>query len=106
MDARQIERELEFAGEMALEGLWREALFRWEKVLPHVEADARLLNNIAVAREAVGDVEGAREAYDRATELAVEKEIETNRSLFLAAQARLEEDETAPPVEDDEGAGE
>ncbi|MDQ7007605.1 MAG: tetratricopeptide repeat protein [Acidobacteriota bacterium] len=75
--------ELRFAAEMARQGLWREALFRWEKVARIRPDDGRIWNNIAVAREALGDRDGAREAYDRALELGPEQNIAANRALFL-----------------------
>jgi len=75
--------ELRFAAKMARQGLWREALFRWEKVAKLRPDDGRVWNNIAVAREALGDSAGAREAYDRAMELSAEQNILANRTLFL-----------------------
>lgn len=75
-------RELRYAAEMAEQGLWREALFRWERVLRVAPDDPKLLNNIAVAKEALGDREGARAAYDRARQLSTEARIATNHDLF------------------------
>ncbi len=83
---RAIKEDLRYAAKMAEQGLWREALFRWERVLRQRSDDARILNNIAVAREVTGDLEGAREAYELA--LAIEKSswIDSNFRLFLRAQ--------------------
>lgn len=95
----RVERDLKFASEMALQGLWREALFRWERVLGARPDDPRLLNNIGVAREALGDREGARQAYERAIALSMERQIEDNFVHFR----RL--DEPPPGEGEDAGAG-
>ncbi len=92
-----VDRELRFAAEMAEKGLWREAALRWERVLRVREDDARILNNLAVAKEAMGDLDAAAALYDRAR-AANEGEIEiaTNADLFESARlARLGRD-TAP----------
>jgi len=80
--AARIAKDLEFASEMVRKGLWREALFRWERVLAQRPGDPRLLNNVAVAREALGDREGARQAYERALALTTERPIEDNFIYF------------------------
>lgn len=73
--------ELRFASRMAGQGLWREALFRWERLAGEIPADPRLWNNIAVAREALGDIEGARSAYRKALDLEPETHIQANAAL-------------------------
>ncbi len=88
---RAIKADLRFAAEMAEQGLWREALFRWERVLEARPGDARILNNIAVAREALGDREGAREAYDQAMAAGADPKINANRMLFIRAEERIRE---------------
>jgi Tfp pilus assembly protein PilF len=80
--AAKIAKDLEFASEMARKGLWREALFRWERVLVQRPDDPHLLNNVAVAREALGDREGARQAYERALKLTTERHVEDNFIYF------------------------
>jgi tetratricopeptide (TPR) repeat protein len=80
--AAKISKDLEFASEMARKGLWREALFRWERVLALRPDDPHLLNNVAVAREALGDREGARQAYERALTLTTERQVEDNFIYF------------------------
>lgn len=61
---------MRFAAEMAASGNWREALFRWERAVADRPEDARLLNNLAVAREAMGENDVAAELYERALALA------------------------------------
>jgi tetratricopeptide (TPR) repeat protein len=93
--ARDAQRDLRFAAEMAEQGLWREALFRWQRVLESRPDDARLLNNIGVAHEALGDFIAARQAYERAAELAPDSEqITSNLALFRAGRDVGEADGT------------
>ena len=84
---RLIEADLKFAAEMASQGLWREALFRWERVSAERPDDARLLNNIAVAHEALGEFDQARAAYARAIAIAKERQILSTHDLFQRAHA-------------------
>lgn len=95
--AAKLAKDLAFASEMARKGLWREALFRWERVLAQRPDDPRLLNNVAVAREALGDREGARQAYERALQLTTEREVEDNFIYFRRA------DPAPEPVAPDTG---
>jgi hypothetical protein len=57
---------LRFGTQMARDGNWREAKFRWERALRAVPSDARLLNNLAIAAEALGDPQRARHLFDQA----------------------------------------
>ena len=59
-----------FAADMAERGNWREASFRWKRLIEQGGPDAKLLNNMAVAAEATGDIEQAGEYYGQAFELA------------------------------------
>jgi hypothetical protein len=68
--AVDVDRTLEFAGEMAERGNWREARFRWSAVVEQEGDDPRLLNNLAVAAEALGESEEALKLYARARGLA------------------------------------
>jgi Flp pilus assembly protein TadD len=84
---RAIQADIEFAAEMAERGLWREALYRWERVLADRPDDARILNNVAVASEALGQFDRARAAYEKAATVARDRQILSNRQLFEQAQA-------------------
>ncbi|HEX4824669.1 MAG TPA: tetratricopeptide repeat protein [Candidatus Polarisedimenticolaceae bacterium] len=57
---------LRYGTEMAKEGNWREAKYRWERALRDDPSDARLLNNLAVASEALGDADAARSLFEKA----------------------------------------
>ncbi len=61
-----VDELLRFGTTMARGGNWREAKFRWEQALRQGPADPRLLNNLAVAAEALGEPERAGELYKRA----------------------------------------
>ncbi len=61
---------LQFGTRMARSGNWREAKFRWEQALLQDPVDPRLLNNLAIAEEALGSPERAGEFYKRALAFA------------------------------------
>lgn len=61
---------IEFGTEMAVKGSWREARYRWEAAYRQLPDDPRVLNNLAVSEEALGDSEAAKSHYRRALELA------------------------------------
>jgi Tfp pilus assembly protein PilF len=87
---RKARKDMEFASEMAEKGLWREALYRWERVHDRYPDEPRVLNNIAVAHEALGHPDRAREAYEEAMKLASISEISANRALFSKARGRTD----------------
>ena len=55
-----------FAADMAERGNWREAKYRWEIALREQPDNPRILNNLAVTAEVLGDVEQARHYYEQA----------------------------------------
>lgn len=65
-----IKSELEFANKLAKEGLWKEAHYRWTKVLKEGKETASLYNNIAIALEKMGRFDEAEDAYKKAISLA------------------------------------
>lgn len=70
-DARDDARkQVEFGIEVAKRGLWREAIYRWERATVIDPAYAAAHNNLAIAYEQEGDLDKARAAYERA--LAIE----------------------------------
>jgi tetratricopeptide (TPR) repeat protein len=89
---RKARKDMEFAAEMAEKGLWREALYRWNRVHERYPDDPRLLNNIAVAHEALGQPDKAREAYEKAMKVASISEISANQALFAKAASQEEGD--------------
>lgn len=90
-------RELRFAARMATSGLWREALFRWERLAQEFPQDPRLWNNIAVAKEALGDQVGARAAYQRALDLSQDVHIQANAALQEGSVKEVTPAAPSPP---------
>ncbi len=69
-DSRSEARaQVEFGIAVAQKGLWKEALFRWEKAIKLDPTYAAAYNNLAIAYEHEGEFEKAREAYEKAVEL-------------------------------------
>ena len=78
------EDQLDFGVSMARQGLWSEALFRFEKARAADPGNPRILNNIAVALEAAGRYEEAMEAYREAIRLAPgNRDLEANYARFV-----------------------
>jgi Tfp pilus assembly protein PilF len=69
-DARKQARdEVQFGIEVAQKGLWKEALYRWEKAVELDPQYAAAFNNLAIAYEHEGQFEKARQAYEKALQL-------------------------------------
>jgi len=61
--------QVQFGIDVAQKGLWKEALYRWEKAVELDPQYAAAFNNLAIAYEHEGLFEKARKAYDKALEL-------------------------------------
>jgi tetratricopeptide (TPR) repeat protein len=82
-DRTSLKEDMRFAAEAARQGLWREALFRWERQLKAHPDNARIHNNIGVACEGLGDYARALRAYGEARRLDAEsKEIRANHEAL------------------------
>ncbi len=69
-DARSdAKKQVEFGITVARKGLWREAIYRWERATQIDPSYAAAHNNLAIAYEHEGDLEKARIAYEKAIEL-------------------------------------
>lgn len=74
---------LAFGAEMAADGNWREARFRWESAQHEQPDNPRVLNNLGVAAEALGEPDAALDFYLRATEASDgDERIEFNLQRF------------------------
>ena len=83
-DARSDAREqVEFGINVAQRGLWREAIYRWEKAVELDPKYAAAFNDLAVAYEHEGQLEKARKAYEKALALDPNNtQIRQNYDLF------------------------
>jgi len=61
--------QVEFGIQVAQRGLWREAIYRWERATQIDPTYAAAYNNLAVAYEHEGQLAKARAAYEKALEL-------------------------------------
>ena len=83
-DARSdAKKQIEFGISVAQRGLWREAIYRWERAAHIDPTYAAAHNNLAIAYEHEGDLEKARVAYEKALELEPNNAlIKQNYELF------------------------
>jgi Flp pilus assembly protein TadD len=83
-DARgDAKAQVEFGVNVAQKGLWREAIYRWERATTIDPTYAAAYNNLAVAYEHEGQFDKARKAYEKATELAPDNAmLRQNYDLF------------------------
>lgn len=85
-DARQ---QVEFGIAVAQRGLWREAIFRWQRATELDPSYAQAFNNLAIGYEHEGDLNKAREAYDKALRLdPTNANIKQNYELFKEINER------------------
>ena len=97
-DARSDARaQVDFGISVAQRGLWREAIYRWEKAAELDPAYAAAFNDLAIAYEHEGQLEKARKAYDKALELDPgNSQIRQNYDLFKEINDRSSQDKAKP----------
>ena len=79
----EAQAQVAFGIEVARRGLWREAIYRWERAVQIDPAYAQAYNDLAVAYEHEGQLEKARKAYEKALELEPKNtQIRQNYDLF------------------------
>ena len=83
-DARNdAKKQVEFGIAVAQRGLWREAIYRWERAVQIDPTYAAAHNNLAIAYEHEGELDKARTAYEKAVELEPSNSfIKQNYELF------------------------
>jgi type IV pilus assembly protein PilF len=83
-DARdEAKSQVEFGISVAQRGLWREAIYRWEKAVEVDPTYAEAYNDLAIGYEHEGQLDKARKAYEKALELAPNNsQIRQNYELF------------------------
>jgi Tfp pilus assembly protein PilF len=81
--------EAQFGLDVAQRGLWREAIYRWERAVEIDPTYAAAFNNLAVAYEHEGRLDEARRAYEKALALEPENvQIRQNYDLFKEINER------------------
>ena len=96
--ANEIDDLLRFGTEMARGGNWREAKYRWERALSGDPNDARILNNLAIAEEALGDGARAKVFFDRAIAASPRDSRISENATRSALFWRNASDPKAPPA--------
>ena len=97
-DARSEARQwVEFGIAVSLRGLWREAIYRFAKATELDPTYASAFNNLAIGYEHEGQMDKARQAYEKAIELAPkDQQIRQNYELFREIHDRLAADKETP----------
>jgi len=101
-DARSdAKTQVAFGIAVAQRGLWREAIYRWERAVQIDPTYAQALNNLAIAYEHEGDLEKARMAYEKALELEPNNAlIKQNYELFKEINDRTTPKDAPDPDPD------
>ena len=83
-DARgDAKAQVAFGINVAQRGLWREAIYRWEKAIEIDPTYAAAHNDLAIAYEHEGQLDKARKAYEKAIELDPNNtQVRQNYELF------------------------
>ena len=75
--------QVDFGISVAQRGLWREAIYRWQKAIEIDPSYAAAYNDLAIAYEHEGQLSKARQAYEKALELEpANAQIRQNYELF------------------------
>jgi Tfp pilus assembly protein PilF len=79
----QAQKEVEFGIKVAQKGLWREAIYRWQRAVEIDPTYAAAHNDLAIGYEHEGDLDKARASYERAMQLdPANASIKQNYDLF------------------------
>lgn len=99
--------QLNFGVRMAERGLWSEALFRFEQAQRMGGSnDAEVLNNLAVAHEALGRFDDALGFYRQALALAPgNRDLKANYDRFVSFYESFRAQAQAPPEQAGAAAG-
>lgn len=83
-DARSdAKAQVDFGINVAQKGLWREAIYRWQKATEIDPTYAAAFNDLAIAYEHEGQLQKAREMYEKALQLEPNNsQIKQNYELF------------------------
>ena len=103
-DAPQTDAYNRFAIRAAQAQLWNEAIFRWKQVINIDPDDSKAHNNLGVAYEAVGNMDAALTAYQRAAELAPDNKyyrLNYRRCRIHLRRSGGDDKDTLPIAEDE-----
>ena len=83
-DARSdAKAQVDFGIDVAQRGLWREAIYRWERAVQIDPSYGAAYNDLAVGYEHEGQLDKARQAYEKALTLEpANTQIRQNYELF------------------------
>ena len=97
-DARSdAKAQVDFGISVAQRGLWREAVYRWEKAVEIDPTYAAAFNDLAVAYEHEGQLDKARQAYEKALALEPNNaQIKQNYELFKEINDRTNASKEKP----------
>jgi Flp pilus assembly protein TadD len=86
-----------FGIDVARRGLWREAIYRWERAVEIDPTYAAAYNDLAVGYEHEGQLDKARAAYEKALELDPDNlQIQQNYDLFREINDRTAAEKEKP----------
>ena len=101
LDLSSAESQMKVGSQAARMGLWREAMFRFNRAIELEPGNARAYNNLAVAYESNGEFEKARESYLQALRIdRGDPYIQKNYSRFAEFYQRHEKTEPLKPDEE------
>ena len=79
----EAKSQVEFGINVAQRGLWREAIYRWQKATELDPGYAAAYNDLGIAYEHEGQLDKARKAYEKAIELDPNNtQVRQNYELF------------------------
>jgi type IV pilus assembly protein PilF len=86
--------QVEFGINVAQRGLWREAIYRWEKATQIDPTYVAAYNDLAIGYEHEGQLDKARKAYEKALELEPNNsQVRQNYELFKEINDRTAQKE-------------
>src|SRR5476649_2137812 len=85
----EAKSQVEFGINVAQRGLWREAIYRWQKATELDPTYVAAYNDLAIAYEHEGQLDKARKAYEKAIELDPNNaQVRQNYELFKEINER------------------
>lgn len=105
-NGKRVHDQIAFGVKMAGRGLWNEALFRFKQAEKSQPGNPRVLNNLAVSYEAVGQFDEALGYYKRALKAdSSSREVKRNYSRFVEFYQAFKPDEDDPKKSGTEVSG-